>query len=67
MHLFNIMSGRWDGRKSNLVSIRSILLTQEAEKEKSKKSKKEKKVTIHCFLNSCIIDCPLSIAILLMR
>lgn len=30
MHLFNIMSARWGGGKSNLVSIRSIILTQEA-------------------------------------
>lgn len=41
MHLFNILSGRWDGMKSNLVSIRSILLTWEAECEKEY-NKKEK-------------------------
>lgn len=33
MHLFNIMSERWDRRKSNLVSIRSIWLTQRQRKK----------------------------------
>lgn len=44
MHLFNIMSERWDGRKSNLVSIRSIILTREAERENE--YSKKRKVTI---------------------
>lgn len=45
MHLFNIMSGRWDGGKSNLVPIRSIRLTQ----RQRKKTSTVKKVTIVFF------------------
>lgn len=56
MHFFNIMSARWGGRKSNLVSIRSIILTPEAQIE-NEYSRKNRKVTIS-FLTSPIIHCP---------
>lgn len=51
MHLFNIVSARRGGRKSNLVSIRSILLTREGEGENERSLKKKRKKSYHCFFN----------------
>lgn len=49
MHLFNIMSASWGGMKSNLVSIRSILLTWKAQRENEYSKKKRK--SHHQFFN----------------